>query len=44
MIKKAKIVGLDCAHCAKTLENEINKLKEINSCETILEEIKKYDW
>lgn len=33
MIKKAKINGLDCAHCAKTLEDEINKLKCISHCE-----------
>lgn len=32
-MKTVKIKGLDCAHCAKTLENEINKLKEIKSCE-----------
>ena len=33
MIKKAKINGLDCAHCAKTLENEIKKIKGIKNCE-----------
>lgn len=33
MIKKAKITGLDCAHCAKTLEEEIKKQKYIKSCE-----------
>lgn len=33
MIKKVKITGLDCAHCAKTLENEILKLKGIKSAE-----------
>lgn len=33
MIRKAKITGLDCAHCAKTLEEEIKKQKYIKSCE-----------
>lgn len=33
MIKKVKIEGLDCAHCAKTLENEIKKLKFIKNAE-----------
>lgn len=33
MIKKVKIVGLDCAHCAKTLEDEIKKLKSIKNAE-----------
>lgn len=31
MIKKVKITGLDCAHCAKTLETEINKLEGIKN-------------
>lgn len=31
MIKKVKITGLDCAHCAKTLETEINKLVGIKN-------------
>lgn len=31
MIKKVKITGLDCAHCAKTLETEINKLAGIKN-------------
>lgn len=31
MIKKVKITGLDCAHCAKTLETEINKLASIKN-------------
>lgn len=31
MIKKVKITGLDCAHCAKTLETEINKLEGVNN-------------
>lgn len=33
MIKKVKIYGLDCAHCAKTLEQEILKLNGIKSAE-----------
>lgn len=33
MIKKVKIYGLDCAHCAKTLEQEILKLDGIKSAE-----------
>lgn len=33
MIKKVKITGLDCAHCAKTLETEILKLQGINKAE-----------
>lgn len=33
MIKKVKINGLDCAHCAKTLEDEINKLDFVKNCE-----------
>lgn len=31
MVKKLKITGLDCAHCAKTLETEIAKLEGIKS-------------
>lgn len=33
MIKKVKIIGLDCAHCAKTLENEINKIQGVKNAE-----------
>lgn len=33
MIKKVKIYGLDCAHCAKTLEQEISKLNGIKNTE-----------
>lgn len=33
MNKKVKILGLDCAHCAKTLEDEINKLKNVKNAE-----------
>lgn len=33
MIKRAKITGLNCGHCAKNLEARIGKLKFIKSCE-----------
>ena len=29
MIKKVKIYGLDCPNCARTLENELNKLDSV---------------
>ena len=31
MIKKMKLSGLNCAHCAKNLEDNINKLEDIKS-------------
>lgn len=31
MIKKLKIIGLNCGHCAQKLENEINKLKDVKN-------------
>ncbi len=30
MIKKFKMVDLDCAHCAAKIENEIKKLSGVN--------------
>lgn len=33
MIKKYKIVGLDCPNCAKTLEKEISKQSEVKNAE-----------
>lgn len=33
MIKKYRIVGLDCPNCAKALENEINRQSAINHAE-----------
>ena len=33
MIKKVKIQGLDCTHCAKTLETQISKNELINKIE-----------
>lgn len=33
MTKKVKILGFDCAHCAETLQNEINKLKIVKNAE-----------
>lgn len=32
MVKKFKITGLDCANCARELEEELSKIKGINSC------------
>lgn len=31
MIKKLKLSGLNCAHCAKNLEDNINKLEDVKS-------------
>ena len=31
MINKLKIEGLDCPNCARTLENEINKLNNVQN-------------
>lgn len=32
MIKKFKITGLDCANCARELEEDISKIKGIDAC------------
>ncbi len=32
MVKKFKITGLDCANCARELEEELSKIKGMNSC------------
>ncbi len=31
MVKKFDIIGLDCANCARILEEKLNKVKNINS-------------
>ncbi len=32
MIKKFKIEGLDCANCARELEDKLNKINGMNKC------------
>lgn len=32
MVKKFKIEGIDCANCARELEEKLNKIKGMNSC------------
>lgn len=32
MVKKFKIEGIDCANCARELEETLNKIKGMNKC------------